>query len=235
MSRTRIFYKRIHCVRTWKLSNLTQETTEKMKLLHWLSSKASLKHRHLEYAIPFDSFPFLLLLGRLFQLDWSVFRKRLITSTYTNIYIYISMYTYIYIYNIIYIYIQQFSGQLTKLFSPLRPCAWHGGTIAARPHLQQRHGLPRHCDPMGRRRLVNKKRTFNYFWFFDHGLISFDNWSFMVVLGSYPLEFLRYVWEMTMNVYRSVLLRVLQLFEALEQRLEERLLAISHATEGLQT
>lgn len=38
-----------------------------------------------------------------------------------------------------------------------------------------------------------------------------------------------------MNVYRSVLLRVLQLFEALEQRLEERLLAISHATEGLQT
>lgn len=40
---------------------------------------------------------------------------------------------------------------------------------------------------------------------------------------------------MTMNVYRSVLLRVLQLFEALEQRLEERLLAISHATEGLQT
>ena len=100
MSRTRIFYKRIHCVRTWKLSNLTQETTEKMKLLHWLSSKASLKHRHLEYAIPFDSFPFLLLLGRLFQLDWSVFRKRLITSTYTNIYIY----PCIHIYNMIYIY-----------------------------------------------------------------------------------------------------------------------------------
>ena len=39
---------------------------------------------------------------------------------------------------------------------------------------------------------------------------------------------------MTMNVYRNVLLRMLQC-EALEQRLEERLLAISHATEGLQT